>query len=97
MVRTVALPALTGRVVEAIGHGALAPAPPGEAEVPRARNWLLTLALRSCAVVLFRWGSTYVAECRRALSRGSGRPAKLTYGQLQSSSSASSTTSRPVS
>jgi ABC-type multidrug transport system fused ATPase/permease subunit len=59
MVMTVALPALTGRAVEAIRKGAVLI--PGHANATRAhdRHTLLVLSLVILGVVLTRWGLTY--------------------------------------
>jgi ABC-type multidrug transport system fused ATPase/permease subunit len=83
MVMTVALPALTGRAVEAIRKGAAAT---HDAAVhAHERHTLLMLALAILAVVLARWALTYA---RRMIA---GRVSlgveydlrKLMYGQLQ--------------
>ncbi len=57
MVMTVALPALTGRAVEAVRKGAQHPA--GSAARAHDRHTLLMLALAILAIVLVRWGLTY--------------------------------------
>jgi len=59
MVMTVALPALTGRTVEAIRRGALAAQRHETAARAHERHVLLMLALAILAVVLARWGLTY--------------------------------------
>ncbi len=56
MVMTVALPALTGRAVEAVRKGAQHPA--GSAARAHDRHTLLMLALAILALVLVRWGLT---------------------------------------
>jgi ABC-type multidrug transport system fused ATPase/permease subunit len=56
MVMTVALPALTGRAVEAITKGAKQPA--GSAARAHDRHTLLMLALAILVLVLLRWGLT---------------------------------------
>jgi ABC-type multidrug transport system fused ATPase/permease subunit len=85
MVGTVALPALTGRSVEAIKRGALATQHHDAAARAHERHVLLTLALAILAVVLVRWGLTV---WRRMIA---GRVSlgveydlrRLMYGQLQ--------------
>ena len=85
MVGTVALPALTGRAVEAIKHGAAATQHHQASLRAHERNVLLTLALAILAVVLVRWGLTV---WRRMIA---GRVSlgveydlrRLMYGQLQ--------------
>jgi ABC-type multidrug transport system fused ATPase/permease subunit len=82
MVMTVALPALTGRAVEAIRKGAASHSASVRAH---DRDTLLTLALAILAVVLARWALTYA---RRMIA---GRVSlgveydlrKRMYGQLQ--------------
>jgi ATP-binding cassette subfamily B protein len=59
MVMTVALPALTGRAVEAIKRGAQAAQHHDATARAHERHVLLTLALAILAVVLARWGLTY--------------------------------------
>ena len=59
MVMTVALPALTGRAVEAISKGARAAHRHEAALRTHERNAVLTLALAILAVVLVRWALTY--------------------------------------
>jgi ATP-binding cassette subfamily B protein len=59
MVGTVALPALTGRTVEAIRRGAAAAQHHDAAARAHERDILLALALAILAVVLARWGLTY--------------------------------------
>ncbi len=59
MVMTVALPALTGRAVEAINKGAHAAHHHQPALRAHERHTLLTLALVILAVVLVRWGAMY--------------------------------------
>jgi ABC-type multidrug transport system fused ATPase/permease subunit len=85
MVGTVALPALTGRTVEAIRRGALATQHHQAAAVSHERQVLLTLAVAILVVVLARWGLTV---WRRMIA---GRVSlgveydlrRLMYGQLQ--------------
>jgi ABC-type multidrug transport system fused ATPase/permease subunit len=57
MVMTVALPALTGRAVEAVRKGAQQPH--ASAAYAHERHTLLVLALAILALVLVRWGLTY--------------------------------------
>jgi ATP-binding cassette subfamily B protein len=59
MVMTVALPALTGRAVEAITKGALNAHDHASAGRAHERHTLLMLALAILAVVIVRWGLTY--------------------------------------
>jgi ABC-type multidrug transport system fused ATPase/permease subunit len=59
MVMTVALPALSGRAVEAIGKGARAAQHHESALRAHERHTLLGLALAILAVVLARWALTY--------------------------------------
>ncbi len=59
MVMTVALPALTGRAVEAINKGAHAAKHHQAALRAHEHHTLLTLALVILAVVLVRWGAMY--------------------------------------
>ena len=99
MVMTVALPALTGRAVEAISDGAHHAEHHQPALRAHDRNTLLTLALVILALVLLRWGPCTgggwsPGGCRWASNTtcASGSTAICSAW-----SSASSTTSRPAS
>src|SRR5690349_3546082 len=59
MVVTVALPALTGRTVEAVRRGAPAAQRHETAARAHERHVLLMLALAILAVVMARWGLTF--------------------------------------